>query len=447
MRHLLLPSVVSCLLVLGSGWTAEPNTAQVVESGGEEAPSTGQSTAQTTRYQERTDHLTRIGVHRWHTAGYRGQGVTIALLDRGFRGYRAFLGTLLPAQVVTRSFRDDGDLEAHNGQHGLLCAEVLHAIAPDARLLFADWDQSRPDSFLAAVRWAREQGASIISSSVVTPSWSDGEGGGTIHQELAHILGLGDHRGDVLCFASAGNMRDRHWAGTFKDGGQGFHEWIASHTDNDLSPWGEELVCVEMYGRGTAEYELSVSDSKTEREVDKVVTTIDAAGRNSAAIRFIPVKDHTYKVRIRKLHGGPTAFHIATTRASLNYTTEGSNVCFPADGPEVVAMGAVDREGHRRWYSACGPNSPSLKPDLVATIPFPLLCREQTFGGTSAAAPQAAALAALWLSRYPAWTPAKVRTALQANAQDLGPTGPDVEMGYGLIRLPQLLSDAAANRR
>ena len=65
--------------------------------------------------------------------------------------------------MLVRSFRADQNLEARDSQHGVLCAEVIHALAPQARLLLANWEPDDPNSFLSAVRWAREEGASIIS--------------------------------------------------------------------------------------------------------------------------------------------------------------------------------------------------------------------------------------------------------------------------------------------
>ncbi len=102
----------------------------------------------------------------------------------------------------------------------------------------------------------------------------------------------------------------------------------------------------------------------------------------------------------------------------------------------MVAVGAVDGEGRRAPYSSCGPNSPQPKPDLVAPVPFPSLCRERPFTGTSAAAPQAAAAAALWWCRHPDWSPAQVRETLCRTARDLGPPGHDWETGNGLLALP-----------
>jgi hypothetical protein len=123
-----------------------------------------------------------MGIPAWHAKGWRGQGVKVAVLDSGFRGYKAHLGEALPEHVTARSFRIDGNLEAKDSQHGILCGEVVHSIAPNAELLFANWDAERPEQFLEAVRWARRKGARIITCSLIMPTWSDGEGGGEVHK-------------------------------------------------------------------------------------------------------------------------------------------------------------------------------------------------------------------------------------------------------------------------
>ena len=79
----------------------------------------------------------------------------VAILDSGFRGYRAHLGKALPDTVLVQSFRADSNLEAKDSQHGILCGEVVHALAPEANLLFANWDPDKPEQFLQAARWAR----------------------------------------------------------------------------------------------------------------------------------------------------------------------------------------------------------------------------------------------------------------------------------------------------
>src|SRR5262249_40822677 len=152
----------------------------------------------------------------------------------------------LPAHVTVRSFRKDGNMEARDSQHGVLCGEVIHALAPEAELLLANWENDRPEQFLEAVRWARAQGARIISCSVIMPSWSDGEGAGEVHQKLTQLLGPGEKPDDLLMFASAGNPAQRHWGGLFRDAGAGLHDWGQGQKENVLTPWGGERVSVEL---------------------------------------------------------------------------------------------------------------------------------------------------------------------------------------------------------
>jgi hypothetical protein len=384
---------------------------------------------------QRLRHLARLGVDRWHGAGYRGQGLKVAVLDSGFRGYRAHLGKALPARVAARSFRSDGDLEAKDSQHGILCGEVIHALAPDAELLLANWEPGCHEQFLDAARWARRQGARVISCSVIMPSWSDGEGSGPVHEELARILGPGDGATDLLCFASAGNVAQRHWAGPFRDGGRGWHEWEPGRTDNVVTSWGTEPVAVELYWHGEAEYELHVLDRSTGEEVGRSPSG-GAEGWGYAVVRLAAHGQERYVVRVRLARGKPSSFHLTVLGGGLACGTSRGSIPFPGDGPEVIAVGAVEGDGRRAAYSSCGPNSSLPKPDLVAAVPFPSLWRPRPFTGTSAAAPQAAALAALLWSRHPRWTANQVREALRTAARDLGPPGHDPETGYGLVTLP-----------
>src|SRR5947209_14411596 len=106
---------------------------------------------------QRARLLARLGVDRWQALGQRGRGFRVAILDSGFRGYREHLGKALPARVTVKSFRGDGNLEAKDSQHGILCGEVIHALVPDAELLLANWEPDRPKQFLEAVRWAKQQ--------------------------------------------------------------------------------------------------------------------------------------------------------------------------------------------------------------------------------------------------------------------------------------------------
>jgi subtilisin family serine protease len=381
---------------------------------------------------QRAEHLESLGATAWHTAGARGKGVKVAVLDTGFRGYRDQLGKALPAQVAVRSFRADGKMEARDSQHGIFCAEVIHALAPDAEMMLATWEPNSSSQFLEAVHWAKQQGARVISCSVIMPSWSDGEGGGPVHEALTRELA--GKEGTTLMFASAGNTARRHWAGVFHADLAGWHEWKSGCTENRLRPWGTERVSVELCCPPGPKYQVVVDDLNTSEEVGH---SASSNGRPSVAVvRFDPASAHRYRVRVRLLEGTPAPFHIVALGGDLDESTAHGSIPFPGDGPEVIAVGAVDAEGHRASYSSCGPNSRQPKPDLVAPVPFPTTWRDRPFSGTSAAAPQAAGLAALICSAHPDWSAARVRQTMTDGARDLGPPGHDWETGYGMIHLP-----------
>jgi hypothetical protein len=384
----------------------------------------------------------RLGVDRWHKAGQLGRGIKVAILDSGFRDYRSFLGKALPDKITVRSFRHDGNLEARDSQHGILCGEVIHAIAPEAELLFANWEPERPSTFLDAARWARQQGAKILSCSLLMPSWSDGEGGGDVNAGLAKIAGGGQGAGDLLFFASAGNIAQRHWCGTLQRDAAGYHEWSAGHRNNPIMPWGSEPVCVELYGKGCQDLELLVYDAATGKPVGRAQASCagSPSGSPCAALRFLPQTGSRYFVRLRcdtaQEKRSNDQFHLVVLGGGLLSTTCKGSIAFPADGPGAFAVGAVDSDGQRLGYSSCGPNSALPKPDFVAEVPFPSLWRERPFAATPPAAPQAAGLAALVWGRNPDWTAEKVANTLRGSARDLGPKGHDPETGYGLMLLP-----------
>ncbi len=391
---------------------------------------------------ELLSHLAQLGVKPWHRADIQGKGVTVCILDSGFRNLQSQLGKNLPPRVTTRSFRRDRELEARDSQHGLLCAEIVHSLAPQADLLLANWDTDDPKSFLDAVRWAKTQGAKVVSCSLIMPSWSDGEGGGEVHRELQHILGNGDGATDMLFFASAGNTAQRHWCGTYSPSEDGWHRWNTDgEIENLLTPWGNERVAVELYGPTAAPFVVEVADDRTGRLVGSAHLEADASrsvGR--AIVRFEPTAGKQYHVKVRCQDGKAAdrqeAFHLVTLGGSLNQTTARGSIPFPGDGVKVIAVGAVDAHGRRASYSSCGPNSREPKPDFTALVPFPTFARARPFSGTSAAAPQGAGLAALLWSNQPDASASLIRAALKLSALDLGPPGHDIETGHGLLRLP-----------
>ena len=130
---------------------------------------------------------------------------------------------------------------------------------------------------------------------------------------------------------------------------------------------------------------------------------------------------------------------------------------FPAQMEGVIAVGAINKFGNIHNYSQRGDNldlvAPSgrcnLEGDIVTTDRMgdlgynpnaqsnatELTNRNYTqrFGGTSAACPQVAGVAALMLSANPNLTASQVREILRSTAKDLGAPGFDTTYGYGLV--------------
>ncbi len=383
--------------------------------------------------------LARLGVDRWHRAGLRGRGVKVLVLDLGFPGYRDLLGKTLPREVTAQSFRDDGNLRAPEGLHGVRCAEVVHALAPGAELFLANWDFHDPASFISAVKWAKAKGVQVLTCPAIQPGWSDCEGGGTVHIALKRVLGAGDRPDDLLFLAAAGDTGRGHWRGKFQKGRNGLQEWEAGDEINRLSPTGEEPggeVRVGLFCRRGSAYVLQVYDRTAQVYVASHETFEHYWGVSGWGIRFLPEAGHNYEIHVRYRSGRGDRFHLIVQGADLEYRTWGG-LCFPADGDEVLTVGAVDARGRRLPRSAYGSEGIGPKPELVGTVPFVLPGDGRDFGGTGAACAQAAGLAALCWAQEREATPARVKGALLKWARRLGEGEYSAETGHGLIRVPE----------
>jgi subtilisin family serine protease len=382
-------------------------------------------------------HLERLGVARWHAAGQRGRGVKVALLDSDFHGYREQRGRSLPRRVHVKSFREDGDIEASASGHGLRAAQVVHAIAPGAELLLLNWEPSTPERFFDAVRWAIAWGAHVISCSITVSTWGDGQAGGPYHARLLQLLGKGDRADQPLFVCAAGNLARGHWGGASQRGSGGLHEWRPGVVDNPIISEGKGAIRVSLLHPRRVEWEMLVFEGDSSEPLDRKRCD-PKAELPAVALTFTPKEGKSYRLRLRLLGDKAGALHCIARPGRLGIRIRRGSICsFPADSPAVLTVGAVDWSGRRAAYSACGPARTAHKPEMVAPVPFPTLRRPEGFHGTSAAAPQVAAVAALRWGQMPRPTPRKVREALIGSLRSLGKGGYSPETGLGRLALPR----------
>ncbi|GKU76929.1 hypothetical protein L3i20_v213260 [Paenibacillus sp. L3-i20] len=115
-------------------------------------------------------------------------------------------------------------------------------------------------------------------------------------------------------------------------------------------------------------------------------------------------------------------------------------VKFPAAYPTVLAVGGVQPNNRPDRRSNPGSELDILAPWNVYTTAMGGTYKKEE--GTSMAAPQVAAAAALIMAKQPKLKPYQVRELLRQTAKDIGAKGADNTSGYGVLQLDKAVSTA-----
>ncbi|MBC7264445.1 MAG: S8 family serine peptidase [Chloroflexi bacterium] len=383
----------------------------------------------------------------WHTAGHKGSGVKIAVLDVGFTGYQGLLGTELPPTVTVRSFTSSGDIGGGGEDHGTACAEIVHDMAPQASLYLVNYDSDV--FFLNAVDWLIAQGVSIISHSAGLPRGGSGDGTGLICDAVARATNAG-----ILWVNSAGNYAQRHYDLIWSDPeGNGWLNWAMGDETNEFDasvgepiylflrwddPWGGAGNDYDLYlyrQTGSGERVLVASSTNSQngdpghQPWEEITITAPASGR--------------YHVAVWRVHSSRNPnfdlFLFNPTGRILEHVTARSSLIVPADAPASFTVGAVpvSNPATSEPFSSRGPTRSGLiKPDIAAYSGVSTnRYGYNGFVGTSAACPHVAGAAALVRGANPTRPMTYVRQCLEDNAKDLGAPGKDNVFGRGRLYL------------
>lgn len=381
-----------------------------------------------------TEGLPVIGANPWHSTGFTGAGTRIAVVDTGYDGYAALLGSELPANPTTKSFRPDEDLTPGTN-HGTAVAEIVHDVAPDAHLYLINVasDLDVPD----VVDYLIDQKIDVVNMSL---GWTVGPLDGTsdLAMEIQRAIDAG-----IIWINAAGNEAKSHWGGSFIDvDTDQWGEFSGSQENNSFQVDALGVFSVDLSWTGTGDVDLYLND-----DLDNVIATSNApqdpGDRKIETITWVnqTFVTQTYSFSIYRYSGSPgrvDAFISSSSTNGLVYQDATSSINVPGDVTDVLTVGAVayyDTDTIED-YSSRGPTVDGrTKPDLVS----PTRVSTSTYGagsfaGTSAASPHVAGLAALHREANQLITPSGFRSLITGLADPLpGPPGPTNDWGFGLI--------------
>jgi len=421
----------------------------------------------------KSEGINTIGVPNWHNNSIKGKGVKIGIIDLGFQGYSSLIGTELPISTTVGIWGTWNDFLSDN--HGTACAEIVYDVAPDADLFLvnvADFDVDWHN----AVSWLSSKKVGVISSSIArnlllyckfiyqmlhgniygyyygySQLVNYEQISGQVNLTVKNAISQG-----TAWVQSAGNFGQQKWKGNFTDLNKNYLLDFSPYNDfNEIVlpsnfSYGKEVYIVLAWGLDNNfltydDYDLIIMTSLGNSSKSQINQQNTPLGME--ALKFTPVPGVKYYLAIEQYYARPQELTLlvgVSDFASLEYFSPERTISLtvPSENENVISVGAVHHSnpGVIEPFSSQGPAPENrIKPDLVAPDGVSTKSRGVgNFYGTSAAAPHVAGVCALVKQRHPTWTPAQIKSFLEANALDLGTPGKDNVFGSGLVRLPAI---------
>ena len=369
--------------------------------------------------------------------GVDGTGVIVGVISDG-------AGTL-PASSVP------ANCSAGSGSEGQAIADIVHTLAPGATIYFSEGISSS-QAFIDSVTCLQAAGVNVLVDDIGFYDEPFFEDGPVAQAERAAV------QAGVSCHSAAGNDAQDHYAAPFKStNGSDLHDFAATAPSNTFDeidvPAGKTLDCIlqwnDPFGASSNDYDLAVYDLTQSPPVMVADSTNPQTGSQdpfeTVSLQNVGRDIGRAGVAIRRVHGDVRDLKLFCFGGeTYQYLTPAGSIIGHPAVPEVVAVGAVALAARDiiEPYSSQGPVEISFpapesraKPDIVGidgvTTDAPAF---SPFFGTSAAAPDAAGIAALLLEKNGCSTPAQVQQALVGSAVGLSPSGsPDDVFGAGRL--------------
>ncbi len=406
------------------------------------------------------------GATTWHQAGLKGQDVKVGVIDLGFDGFGALMGTELPATVHMRCYTDIGEFSPNvldcevDTAHGTAVAETIIDIAPDVALYIAN-PFSRAD-LRAATEWMISQGVQVINYSA---GWIwDGPGDGTSPSSISPLNTVDAAvAGGILWVNAAGNEAENtYFEQPYNDDNRanGLVEFLKDDGTRAafnvvrlfaFYPLLAQLRWDDSWGGASHDLDLYLYDING----NLVASSTEFQSGEPEHIPFellyyVPRRSGLYVLEISNgdiANLGWFQLQDFVGVADMDPVTLYGSIGNPADSANqgLLAAGAAPWgiNSEIESFSSRGPTTDGrTKPDLVGADRGDTVAYGSAgFPGTSQASPHVAGLAALVLQQFPAYTPVEVARYLKDNAAQRTEPSPDNRdpnniWGHGFARIP-----------
>jgi thermitase len=367
----------------------------------------------------------------------------------------------LPAQasLATRLSRNRMIIRVPAGREDAYLAQLQH----DPLVVYAQRDhivaaQDLPDDPRYGEQWHLERIGmpavwSVVTSTMATPIAILDTGARIDHPDLAANLwtNAGETPDNGQDDDGNGYIDDIHGMRFFHtysggqaypqvnpdvsdDNGHGTHvAGIAGAVGNNTTgvsgvSWKARLMIVRVLDESAFGWESDI------------IQGLEYAVDNGARVINLSLGQADPSPALSEAMGYAEAHGVVVIAASGNH---GGALLYPAAYPSVLAVGASDQSDQRASFSAYGPQLDLLAPGVSILSTWPGV-PYFTKSGTSMAAPQVTATAALLRSLKPGLSPAQIRFCIAVAAADVGPSGRDDLSGWGRLDAARALQPCPA---